>query len=45
MNAELCFNCDNCGKAGIIISKSGIMYCKFCHYSYGESIYEKLKNE
>lgn len=35
----LCFNCDNCGKPGIVMSSAGILYCKHCHYSYGERIH------
>jgi len=38
MTAELAWNCDFCGKAGIIMSSAGILYCKWCRKSYGEQI-------
>jgi ribosomal protein L37AE/L43A len=40
MNAEICLVCDFCGKAGLIISRAGIIYCQWCRKSYGESIYD-----
>ena len=44
--AELSWNCDFCGKAGIIVSQAGILYCKYCRKSYGEVIgYEQMLND
>lgn len=40
-DVELCWNCDFCGKPGIVISAAGILYCKWCRKSYGE----RLENE
>lgn len=38
MGASLCWNCDFCGKAEIIVSQAGILYCAYCRRSYGEQI-------
>ena len=52
MNAEIAWNCDFCGKSGIIIALDGTLYCKWCRMTYGEStketvleVFEKLKKE
>ena len=37
MVAELAWSCDFCGKSGIIVSKAGTLYCKYCRMSYGEN--------
>lgn len=38
MNCEIGWNCDFCGKSGIIVSAAGVMYCRWCRMSYGEQI-------
>lgn len=42
---EVAFKCDFCGKPSIIMSNSGILYCKYCYRSYGESIYAKIQKK
>ena len=38
MRAKLSWNCDFCGKAEIVMSTAGILYCNNCRMSYGENI-------
>ena len=38
MPAEICWNCDFCGKSGITVSKAGILHCPHCCKSYGKKI-------
>lgn len=46
MYVELGWNCDFCGKSTLIMAPStGIVYCKLCRKSYGESLYEKLRRK
>ncbi len=35
---HLNWNCDFCGKAMLIISFAGIVYCENCRMSYGETL-------
>lgn len=42
MSAVLSWSCDFCGKGGLVISSAGIIYCQFCHMSYGETMTDKL---
>ena len=43
MFVELGWSCDFCKKSGLIFSKAGILYCRYCNRSYGEVWEEKLK--
>jgi len=36
----IALNCDFCGKAGIEISKANILYCGYCHKSFGKKVRE-----
>lgn len=40
MQPEMCWNCDFCGKSGIVVSSAGILYCKWCRKSYGEQMFK-----
>ena len=44
MELELAWNCDFCGKSGIIISKAGVLYCKWCRMSYGDVVNNNFNN-
>ena len=39
------WNCDFCGKSGLLISKAGILYCEFCRKSYGKQIGHKIEEK
>lgn len=43
--SELAWNCDFCNRSGLTISQAGIVYCKYCGLSYGESLFDKLPEE
>ena len=38
MTADIVWSCNFCGKSGIVVSLSGILYCRQCRMSYGEQL-------
>ena len=45
MTAHIAWNCDKCGKNGLILSRTGIIYCPICRTSYGKTIKGMINNE
>lgn len=45
MQTEIALNCDFCNKTGLTISEAGILYCNWCHKSYGEQIATEYQME
>lgn len=40
---KLNHSCDFCGKADLVVSEAGIVYCYACKKSYGRFLFDKDK--
>ena len=34
LNKRINWNCDFCGKSGLVVSRAGVIYCPYCYKTY-----------